>query len=235
MSTKLVLIEGIPGSGKTTTAEFVQDWFVNRGRETHLYLEGNLDHPADYESVLAEFPAFQPLLDQHAKVKGKERFLGYRKLQQELGSQLPDSLISRLARHEIYELPAEKYQRLLTQRWQEFALQAAKETGIYIFECCFLQNPLTMLLGRNNEAISAVQAYILGLAEIIRPLDTRLIYLEGMVRFYEMRQGIEIDLLPRLPWRQTLVPHVDWTFDRRQIIEFLEADEIGNEVDRLPA
>ena len=51
VETKLILVEGLPGSGKTTTARFVADWLKQRGVETAVFLEGNLDHPADVESV----------------------------------------------------------------------------------------------------------------------------------------------------------------------------------------
>jgi hypothetical protein len=121
-----------------------------------------------------------------------------------------------------------------------------------------------MLLGRNAEPVAAAQAFVRQLADIIRPLDPVLIYLdpgrvrptlrrvaktrppewlefviayhtqqghglahgwkgfEGLVKFYEMRQAIEFDLLPRLPWPHTRVPHTDWAADQRQVTAFLE-------------
>jgi hypothetical protein len=189
MSTKLILVEGIPGSGKTTAAQLIQAWLAGRGSPTKLYLEGNWDHPADFESVacldeaqfaalLAQFPADQPVLERHAVVKGEQRFFSYRKMEQEAGASVPAELIQALARYEIYELPLARHLHLLLERWQEFAGQAVVGQDIYIFECCFLQNPLTMLLGRNNAPLEMAQEHILKLAEIIRPLDPLLIYLD---------------------------------------------------------
>ena len=274
MSTKLVIVEGIPGSGKTTAAQFIRDWLAQRGARTALYLEGDLDHPADYESVaclneseyarlLEQFPTFQDLLEQRAVLKDGERFLGYRKLQLEFGEQLPNGLIRQLANYEVYELPIAKFQRLLLERWRAFAERAAQSDEVYIFECCFLQNPLTMYLGRHDEPIEAAQEHILQTAEIIASLDPILIYLhpgeagetlrrvaqvrpqewldfviayhtqqghgkaqgwqgfEGMVKFYEMRQSIELDMLTCLPWRSLLVPHVDWAQDQARISAYL--------------
>lgn len=51
MDSKLILIEGLPGSGKSTTARLVHEILMQKGIESELFCEGDLDHPADYESV----------------------------------------------------------------------------------------------------------------------------------------------------------------------------------------
>ena len=276
MSSKLVIVEGIPGSGKTTAAQFIRDWLAGHGAQTALYLEGDLDHPADFESVaclteseyaglLKQFPDSQQILEKQAVGKDGERFIGYRKLQLEFAEQLPDQLIWQLSQYEIYELSIARFHRLLIERWQEFAAQAAQADDVYIFECCFLQNPLTMYLGRHDAGLAAAREHILETAEIIRSLHPILIYLnpgeagetlrrvaqvrsqewldfviayhtqqgygkvqggqgfEGMVKFYEMRQATELELLPCLPWDALLLPHVDWEQDQARIADYLSA------------
>jgi hypothetical protein len=274
MDPKLILVEGIPGSGKTTTARFVADWLARQRRRPRLYLEGDLEHPADFESVACldqaayaslgdQFPAQRDWLARQAVVKGDEYFYSYRLLEQTYGVQIPAGLFQALTRYEIYELPAAHYRRLILQRWTEFAGQAARGEGVFIFECCFLQNPLTMLLGRNDEPVGTVQGFILEIAESVRTLEPRLVYLqpgeveqtlrqaakarppewldfviryhtrqghgkalgwqglEGLVKFYEMRQAVELALLPRLPWTTLLVRQADVESDRRQVAAFL--------------
>ena len=276
MSTKLILVEGLPGTGKTTMAEFIRAGLAQRGRTPRLYPEGNLDHPADFESVAAlsaaeydslraEFPDCADRLAAQVQPMGGEYFVGYRKLPQLPGPAWPEALLSRLAAKEIYEQSAEHYQRWLPPRWQAFAEQAAKEDAVYIFECCFFQNPLTMLLGRHAEPVAAAQAFVLQLAQTVRPLEPVLIYLDpgqvrpnlrrvaktrppewlafvigyhtqqghglahgwkgfdGLVNIYEMRQAVEVDLLSRLPWPHTRVPHSDWAADQQQVRAFLES------------
>lgn len=51
MNGKLILVEGLPGSGKTTTSKLVQKILSERGLEPKLFVEGDIDHPADFESV----------------------------------------------------------------------------------------------------------------------------------------------------------------------------------------
>ena len=185
---KLILIEGIPGSGKTSTARFVCDWLAQHGHRPALFLEGDWNHPADYESVAcldgneyaglqAQFPACVKFLSEHAKLENGDWFFSYRKMQQEHGCQAPGELFEALARFEIYDLPAEKHQRLMRQGWQNFAERALADDFTYVFECCFLQNPTTTLLARHNLLIEAVHRHVLGLADAIQPLQPRLIYL----------------------------------------------------------
>ncbi len=63
MSVKLFLVEGLPGSGKTTTAEALTRLLQEQQINTRLHIEGDLNHPADYESVayltLGEWTDFQ--------------------------------------------------------------------------------------------------------------------------------------------------------------------------------
>jgi thymidylate kinase len=51
MQRQLILIEGIPGVGKTTTAQNIKKFLDKKGIKSKLFLEGNFDHPADYENV----------------------------------------------------------------------------------------------------------------------------------------------------------------------------------------
>ncbi len=51
MKTELIIVEGIPGTGKSLTASFIKELLDKNHIQSILYQEGNLDHPADYESV----------------------------------------------------------------------------------------------------------------------------------------------------------------------------------------
>lgn len=187
MDTKLIFIEGIPGSGKTSAARFVCDWLAQHGKRPCLFLEGDWQHPADFESVAclddaeyadlrAQFPAQADFLAQHTRQENGERFFSYRQMQHEHSEQ-PDALFESLARFEIYNLPAEKHQRLLLQNWRKFVAEALEQDVVYVFECCFLQNPITTLLAYHNLPVEKVRQHILTLANIVSPLAPKLIYL----------------------------------------------------------
>lgn len=276
LHSRLILIEGIPGSGKTTTARFVRDWLVLHGKQPALFLEGDWQHPADYESVAcldeneyarlrAHFPDQAAFLEQHARSENGEWLFSYHQLRHEHGDQAPDALFETLARYEIYDLPAARHQRLMRQSWQSFVRRALDDDVTYVFECCFLQNPLTTLLARNNLSESAACRHVLDLADIIRPLQPKLVYLaqadvratlakvraerprewadyvtryltgqeygqahglsgfEGVIRFYAMRQALEVDLLRALPIASALLSdRADWETRYRDLAAFLD-------------
>jgi hypothetical protein len=98
-------------------------------------------------------------------------------MQRKYLEQTPETLFEALARFEIYDLPFEKHQRLMHQGWQSFAGCALADDLTYVFECCFLQNPITTLLARHNLPVEAVHRHVLGLADAVQPLQPRLIYL----------------------------------------------------------
>lgn len=57
MKTNLIIVEGLPGSGKSTTAAMIADELEKKGRKVVCVDEGVQDHPADYADY--DFPDFQ--------------------------------------------------------------------------------------------------------------------------------------------------------------------------------
>ena len=159
---RLILVEGIPGSGKTSTATFIQKWLDERGFANRLFLEGDLDHPADYELVAyfsrPEYEQFLIVnetsrlqLEEFSSFNGGDCFVAYRKLEQAHREDLPEGLIDDLARRDVYEIQhPDTYYRLTLERWKAFTEAALQAETTCVFECCFLQNPLTMLLAKYN-------------------------------------------------------------------------------------
>ena len=57
MKTNLIIAEGLPGSGKSTTAARIAEGLRNRQRQVICVDEGAPEHPADYSDY--DFPDFQ--------------------------------------------------------------------------------------------------------------------------------------------------------------------------------
>lgn len=189
MRAKLILVEGLPGSGKSTTANFIYDILKANQINVELFTEGNLDHPADYEGAACftkdEFDQLlletdsvelKEVLKRQARQKGSHYLLHYRKIQNEYG--LSDDAIGAMFKKDIYELPFEQNADLITGRWAEFADKALTEDKTYIFECCFIQNPMTIGMVKYGEPKEKVAHYVKRLADAIECLNPVLFYVE---------------------------------------------------------
>ncbi len=185
MTKRLFLIEGLPGSGKTTTAETLTRILQEQQINTRLHIEGDLNHPADYESVayltLNEWADFQSKYASLDVLRFTEVFndyvlVSYRQWQSK--QDVPEAALTFLQAHDIYELPFESYQSLIFKKWEAFVAQALMTDTTYVFECCFLQNPLTMGLIKYDLPEETLRAYIERLATIIAPLQPVLVYVD---------------------------------------------------------
>lgn len=187
-NTQLIIIEGLMGTGKTSTASFIQKYVEQQHIEASVFLEGDLDHPVDFEgvacfneeeytSLLHQFVHDQECIQQIVHIQGHNYFFFYQKAKQMLTDTFPDDLYTYIATYDIYELPLARHCEVLLQSWRDFAERLVSTDEIIILECCFFQNPMCMLLAKSNADQSVITQYILELADIIQPLQPVLIYL----------------------------------------------------------
>ena len=57
MKTNLIIVKGLPGSGKSTTADMIAEILQKQGEKVCCVDEGAADHPADYADY--DFPDFE--------------------------------------------------------------------------------------------------------------------------------------------------------------------------------
>ncbi|MBT2644609.1 hypothetical protein J7I80_20545 [Bacillus sp. ISL-41] len=187
MKTKLILVEGLPGSGKSTTAGLIHEILTENQVSAELYMEGNLDHPADYEGVayftevefeylLNESGSLSRVFQDWVIVKRGRRLLPYMKIKNELGSGFPDEFFAAISKKDVYEIPLEENIAVISESWEEFARQAASEEKVYIFECCFIQNPVTVGMVKYGAESEVTLGYVNRLAEAVKALNPLLVY-----------------------------------------------------------
>ena len=186
---KLILLEGIPGSGKTTAGIHLQSALEKKGRMVKFWREGNFDNPADFEGVarlseeeyqnlVLRYPELMHLFQEQLVIQDSDYLLWYRKLQSLYPDEISSELIDELLRHDIYDgASLETYQRLILRRWRDFQRSAKESNEITILECCLLQNPLTVMIARHNANPQKARQHVEKIAEINRELNPLAIYL----------------------------------------------------------
>ncbi|EMY4794483.1 TPA: hypothetical protein ACGPFX_000193 [Bacillus pacificus] len=202
MNTKLIIVEGLPGFGKSTTAKLINEILNQNKIEVELFLEGNLNHPADYDGVSCfnkfEFDRlvsnsgdFKEVLLKRVLKKGTNYLLPYRKIKNEFGDQFSDELCNDISKNDIYELPFDKNIELIADKWNDFAEIALEDNKVYIFECCFIQNPLTIGMIKYGEQKEKIINYVMKIAKIIENLNPMLFYVEQDDLEFSFRKALK--------------------------------------------
>ncbi|RZT15503.1 hypothetical protein [Fictibacillus sp. BK138] len=186
MTTKLILVEGLPGSGKTTTALKISKILTKQGVPNILFVEGDLDHPADFEGVAClSKKEYEDLLESHKHEKNiiesmtvnrDDDFYLYYAKQLSEDVNISDNLLDDIEKHDVYKLPIDRFSDILLGQWERFGRKAEADDQVYIFECSFLQNPLCTYLARDDRSYLEIKKFILSLYERIEHLEPLLIY-----------------------------------------------------------
>lgn len=180
--TRLYIVEGLPCSGKSSTARFVADTLTAQGKIVHFVDEGTGDHPADYEF--------------HALVDGQVVPL----------NTIPPEKLDASLPCKIYDgLPWAAEAPLMLDKWRQFVKEADADT-VYIFNCVLLQNPMCETMMRFNMTEAESAAHIRAIADIIVSMEPTVIYLHND----DISESVRRTAAERPGWLEAVIPyHVD--------------------------
>lgn len=178
MDNRLVIIEGLPCSGKSTTSRFAAD-VLGRSRRVSLVDEGSGDHPADWEfhAYLSETTFAQFDEDEQSQILTCSEGVhnGYAVPLARFDGELQDILL----RYKIYDmLPWAEEKPVMLEKWRSF-VSATDKDAVYVFNCVLLQNPMCETMMRFGFEQSISLGYIREIADIIKPLKPLVIYLRN--------------------------------------------------------
>ncbi|CUO11948.1 hypothetical protein [Clostridium disporicum] len=201
MNSRLILVEGIPGAGKTTTARKIKEKLIDEGKEAILYEEG-MSHPADmaWNACLKE-DEYNDFIKKCSKMwEGSKKSISKEELISRIQRQtriednnvilaytkidFPEdcywSLIGDVASKEICDgrKSLDEFRDIHLRRWSKFAEQALLNDNIYIFECAFLQNHIFELLGVYEKSDEEIYLYLKSLLETVKSLSPSIVYIE---------------------------------------------------------
>lgn len=201
MNSRLILVEGIPGAGKTTTARKIKEKLIDEGKEAILYEEG-MSHPADmaWNACLKEdeyndfIKKCSEMWEGSKKSISKEELISRIQRQTRIEDNnvilaytkidFPEdcywSLIGDVASKEICDgrKSLDEFRDIHLRRWSKFAEQALLNDNIYIFECAFLQNHIFELLGVYEKSDEEIYLYLKILLETVKSLSPSIVYIE---------------------------------------------------------
>lgn len=186
---RIIFIEGVSGTGKSTTAAGLAAALRAQGRTAAYYLEGaesplDFCHSAylpraEYEALLRSHPQQAGALAAGSMVADDFAIVRYQLAQQRL---YDGDLHTLLASREFcyrpqHPVPVATYQRVFMARWQRFADDVDAATDYHIFDGSLLHHQANDLLRNYDLAEDAIADHLLGLLQIVQPLRPALLYL----------------------------------------------------------
>ena len=171
---ELIIVEGLPCSGKSTAAKYIADKF-----NMQYFDEGSGIHPADYEFhafvQVSELQKFSH--DEQAKIieSSEKRSDGFVVPL----SAFQGDMFERLFQYKIYDfLPWETEKPVMLDKWREFADNKRPDEK-YVFNCVLLQNPMCETMIRFGFSQEKSAEYIGEICSIIKPMNPAVVYLKN--------------------------------------------------------
>lgn len=182
---KLIMVEGLPCSGKSTTAKYIAEKLNMK-----FFDENSGVHPADYE-----FHSFVKDSELCNFSNNEQKMIIANSIHKLGGyivslNKFNGKLFEKLFYYKIYDfLPWETEKPMMLDKWREFVDGIAPNEG-YVFNCVLLQNPMceTMMRFGFDKTISA--EYIGEICGIIKPLKPFVVYLKNDNIYSQIEKAI---------------------------------------------
>lgn len=241
MDSKLILVEGIPGAGKTTTAKKLKENIVQQGCQVNLYEEG-MSHPADmaWNAYLTVDDYNQFLEKCHAVWANTNKFISFDEVCERVELQARHENNHIILAYTRIDFPESEYWRLIgdiakkeigdgrsnlndfksihLHRWSRFSKEAQNKNEINIFECAFLQNHIFELMGVYEKSDSEIIDYLSESLSKVKMLNPSIVYIKPL--------NIEKIILQAAKERKAPddAPHRDWI---DEMVEWVENTNYG--------
>lgn len=181
----IVIVEGLPGSGKSTNAADLAAWLAAAGAKVEHWPEGRADHPVDFEHVsLLTDEAFRRIAEEEPdswrtlRAHAEPTIDGWlvRHTDQ---LELPTELAAQIRSADVYDgdIALEHHARALSESWRDYGAQASG-AGVQVWECVLIQNPVCAFVARFDRRPEELAAHVEGLVAAVRDRNPMLVYLD---------------------------------------------------------
>ena len=202
---RLILLEGLPGAGKTTNAFRLFEQLVRDGRDVRWLHEVSQPHPTlffseacltkeEYRLFLEQYPEAAETLNKIAEVRATCVGIDYLTAARSMPGQEKPVWYQALLRYDAMDFPLERYEPMALEKWAAFVNEALENDTVFILDSGIFQYQIfTYLL--NGAAYPRLAGFVRRIMQMLKPLRPALIYLyrqntEDAIAFMEEQRGI---------------------------------------------
>ena len=203
---RVILLEGLPGTGKTTNSYRLFEQLVRNGREVRWLHEVSQPHPTlffseacftkkEYRLFKEKYPKAAEMLDSIAEVRATTVGIDYLSAARRMPGQEKTAWYQELLQYDGMDFPLERYEPAALEKWEVFVNTALRNDTIYILDSSIFQYQIfTYLL--NGAEYSRLARFVHSVMKMLSPLRPALIYLyrektEDAITFIARKRGVK--------------------------------------------
>ena len=202
---RLILLEGLPGTGKTTNSYRLFEQLVRNGWDVRWLHEVSQPHPTlfftescltkdEYRLFTEKYPEAAEMLDSIAEVRATTVGIDHLTAARRMPGQESAAWYQELLQYDGMDLPLDRYEPAALEKWEAFVNAALGNDTIHILDSSIFQYQIfTYLL--NGAEYPRLSGFVHRIMDMLRPLRPALIYLyrekaEDSIAFMEKQRGI---------------------------------------------
>jgi len=203
--TQLIMLEGMPSTGKTTNARFIHIQLERNNINAAWVHEVAMPHPVlffdeagftydEYDKFIKKYPETADVLNDIAVFKESTVGVHMPEIQWYYMDKFGENAYQALLEYDVWNFPLDKYKIFALEKWAHFTKNVLKHLGgVYIIDSAIFQFQIFSFLFKNRP-YEEIQNFIDLLVKIIRPLNPRLIFLyreniEATIDYLENDRG----------------------------------------------
>ncbi len=201
---RLFLLEGLPGTGKTTNSYRLYEQLVRNGRDVRWLHEVSQPHPTlffsescltkeEYSLFTEKHPEIAEMLSSIAEIRATTVGIDTLTAARRLPGQENAAWYQELLQYDVMDFSLERYEPVAYEKWEAFVHAALQDDTIYILDGSIFQYQIfTYLL--NGAEYTRLAGFVRGIMKMLRPLHPALIYLYrentgDSIAFIEKQRG----------------------------------------------
>jgi len=207
IDTRLILLEGMAGTGKTTNSYFLQIQLERSGKKVKWIHEVARAHPTsffdeavltyeEYKAFLIKYPETANILNRIGVFRKNAVGIDLLEIEWNYKNIIGEQAYQELKEFDAWNYPLDRYKEIALAKWAYFVETALNNKDeIYIIDSSIFQFQIFAFLFKNMP-YDELEKFVKKLVGIVQPLNPCLIYFyrentEETIAFLEKDRGIE--------------------------------------------